>query len=390
MKERIDQLFPQMVDWRRMFHQYPELSYQEKNTSEKIAQFLRELGLEVRTGIGGYGVTGLLKGKEAGPVVALRADMDALPIQDEKNCSYRSKVPGVMHACGHDAHMAMLMGTAMLLSEQKEKLKGDILFIFQPAEEKPPGGAIAMIQDGVLHGVDVIYGIHLWTPLPLGVVGVRGGEIMAASDAFMIEIIGRGGHGGIPHEAIDAVAIASHVVVNLQTIVSRQVDPLKSGVITVGSIQGGNAFNVIADTCCMLGTVRTFDPVIRKMLVERIEEVVKATCQMYGAQYRFEYTYGYPAVINDEQEAQRVANVASQIVGEQQVWHIPPMMPGEDFAYYLERIPGAFCFVGAGNPEKQIVAPHHHPLFDIDEEAMKVGIELFIRLAMDYLNKGTV
>ncbi|RAL25679.1 M20 metallopeptidase family protein [Thermoflavimicrobium daqui] len=387
MRKKIEQLFPKMVQWRRYFHQYPELSYQEKNTSTYIATFLKELNLEVHTGIGGYGVTGLLRGKEAGPVVALRADIDALPIQDEKKCEYRSQVPGIMHACGHDGHMATLMGAATILAEEVDRLKGQVLFIFQPAEEKPPGGAIQMIREGVLESVDVIYGMHLWTPFPLGMIGTRPDEIMSASDEFNITIRGRGGHGGIPHTAIDTVVIASHLVVNLQTIVSRQIDPLQAGVITVGMIKGGSTFNVIADTCTLTGTVRTFKPEIRKMLVERIEEVVKNTCQMYGADYQFEYVYGYPSVINHGDEAKRVMKVAKMIVNEQQVQTISPLMPGEDFAYYLQERPGAFYFVGAGNAEKQITYPHHHPLFDIDERAMKIGAELFVNLVWDYIDQ---
>ncbi|MBA4492890.1 M20 family metallopeptidase [Paenactinomyces guangxiensis] len=390
LKERIELLFPQLVEWRRNFHKYPELSFQEARTSQQVAEFLRGLGLEVRTGIGGYGVTGLLRGKEPGPTVALRSDMDALPIQDEKTCEYRSQVPGVMHACGHDGHMAMLMGTALLLTEMKESLKGNVLFLFQHAEELLPGGAVRMVEEGVLKGVDVIYGIHLWSPMPTGVVGIREGELMAAADSFEVEITGKGGHGALPHEAVDAVAIASHAVVNLQTIISRQLDPLKSGVITVGTIEGGQAFNVIAEKCRLTGTVRSFDPGVREQLARRMEEVIQSTCQMYGADYRFNYLWGYPPVVNDSVEARRLAEVARQINDPAQVWEIMPVMAAEDFAYYLQQRKGAFCFVGAGNTDLGITAPHHHPKFDIDEKAMKTGVELFIETTLHYLQENSV
>lgn len=388
LKERIELLFPKMVEWRRNFHKYPELSFQEIRTSEQVANMLRELGLEVRTQIGGNGVVALLRGKEPGPTVGLRADMDALPIQDEKTCEYRSQIPGVMHACGHDGHMTILLGTAALLKEMRDELKGNVLFLFQHAEELLPGGAKSMIEAGVLDGVDVMYGIHLWSSLPTGVVGIRPGKLMAAADSFELEITGKGGHGGLPHQAIDAVAIASHVVVNLQTIVSRQLDPLKSGVITVGTIQGGQAFNVIAEKCRLTGTVRSFDPVVREQLVKQMEEVIAATCHMYGAQYDFRYHWGYPPVVNDETEARRMAEVAGQVVGAERVCEMSPMMGGEDFAYYLEQRKGAFCFVGAGNEELGITAPHHHPRFDLDERALKVGVELFIRTVVHYLEQS--
>ncbi|MDR6225304.1 M20 metallopeptidase family protein [Desmospora profundinema] len=384
-RKRIEAMFPQMVRWRRDFHQYPELSFQEERTSKRVAEWLEHCGLQVRTGVGGNGVVGVLEGS-SGPTIALRADMDALAIQDQKSCEYHSRVPGVMHACGHDAHTATLMGVASLLASRRQEIPGKVVFIFQHAEEQIPGGAAQMIADGVLDGVDAIYGVHLWTPLPCGVVGLRQGPLMAAADSFTIEVIGKGGHGGLPHETVDAVTIASHLVVNLQTIISRQVDPLKSGVISVGRIQGGRAFNVIAERCELEGTVRTFDPQLRRWVHERIEEVAVQTCRMFGADCRVESGFGYPTLVNDRTEAHRLAQVAREMLGNEQVWEIPEMMAGEDFAYYLQKIPGAFCFVGAGNPEEGIHHPHHHPLFDLDERSMIVSAELLIRGALAYLN----
>ncbi|MRG28695.1 M20 metallopeptidase family protein [Laceyella tengchongensis] len=384
LKKRVADLFPQMVEWRRDFHQHPELSFQEQQTQRKLIDFMESCGLEVKTGWGGYGVTGLLRGAAPGPTIALRADMDALPIQDEKTVSYRSQVTGVMHACGHDGHMTMLMGAARLLTEMRDRLAGNVLFLFQHAEELLPGGSRQMIEAGVLEGVDAIFGIHLWTPHPVGTISLCSGELMAAADSFEVEIIGKGGHGGLPHEATDAVVIAAHVITHLQTIISRQVDPLDSGVISVGAIEGGNAFNVIAERCRMKGTVRSFNKGVREALAKRVEEVVRHTCHMFGADYRFQYGWGYPPLINHEKETQQLIEVARQVGTVQEM---KPIMGGEDFAYYLEQIPGAFCFVGAGNPDKGITAPHHHPRFDIDEEALKVGTELFVRLIAERLGR---
>ncbi|TCS95029.1 amidohydrolase [Hazenella coriacea] len=385
IKQDVERIFPQLVAWRRDFHQFPEPSFHEFETAKKVATLLDSFGLEVHTGIGGTGVVGLLRGHHQGPTVALRADLDALPIQDEKQCEYRSMVSNVMHACGHDGHMAMLLGVALLLSQQKEKLHGNVLFIFQHAEEIVPGGAKSIIEAGFLHQVDAIYGIHLWTPLPTGIVGVRIGELMAAADSFRIEVIGKGGHGGLPHHTIDPVIIASHLVVNLQTIVSRQINPLQSGVITVGSIRGGHTFNIIADQCVLEGTVRSFDPHIQKQLADQITQVTRMTCQMFGATYQLDYRWGYPAVINHMSEVERIRRIGLQFYGVEKVWELEPVMAGEDFSYYLQKIPGAFFFIGAGNKEKGITFPHHHPRFDVDEQAFQVGAEMFLGLTLSHL-----
>ncbi|QKG85195.1 amidohydrolase [Kroppenstedtia pulmonis] len=388
IRQRIETIFPQMVEWRRYLHQNPELSFHEIRTAEFVADRLRSMNIKVCTGVGGNGVVGLLSGGRPGKKVALRADIDALPIQDEKTCTYRSRVPGVMHACGHDAHTATLLGVASLMSTIREEIPGQIIFMFQHAEEVIPGGAVSMIKDGVLEGVDAVYGVHLWTPLPCGVVGLRSGALMAAADSFEIEVVGQGGHGGLPHETVDAVAIASHLVVNLQTIVSRQLDPLQSGVISVGTIKGGRSFNVIAEESRLTGTVRTFDPEIRQFIQHRIKEVAEQTCSMFGARCRFKYDRGYPPVMNDQWETQRMEKVARRILGNDQVKEIQPVMAGEDFAYYLQKRPGAFCFVGAGNREKGITFPHHHPRFDLDEQGMKVAAELMMETALSRLKEG--
>ncbi|GAA5344181.1 amidohydrolase [Planifilum fimeticola] len=385
LSERIEKIFSQMVEWRRRFHMEPELSFREERTPARVAEILRECGIDVRTGVGGRGVVGTLTGGRPGKTVALRADMDALPIQDEKDCEYRSRVPGVMHACGHDGHMAVLLGVARLLSEMREEIPGRVRFLFQHAEEVIPGGAREMIEDGALDGVDAVYGVHLWTPLPVGVVGIKAGPLMAAADSFQIDIFGKGGHGGLPHESVDAIVVASHLIVHLQTLISRQVDPLKSAVISVGTIQGGQGFNVIAERCTLTGTVRTFDPVLREQMHQRIREIAENSCSLYGATCRVDYQWGYPAVVNDTVEAHRVAGVARRLVGDDRVWELQPVMAAEDFAYYLGKVPGAFCFVGAGNPEKNCDFPHHHPRFDFDERAMKVAARLLLSSALAYL-----
>lgn len=370
-----------------MFHMDPELSFREERTPARVAEILRACGIEVRTGVGGRGVVGTLTGGRPGKTVALRADMDALPIQDEKTCEYRSRVPGVMHACGHDGHMAVLLGVAKLLAGMREEISGRVRFLFQHAEEVIPGGARAMIEDGALDGVDAVYGIHLWTPLPVGVVGIKEGPLMASADFFQIDIFGKGGHGGLPHEAVDAIVIASHLIVHLQTLISRQVDPLKSGVISVGTIQGGQSFNVIAERCTLTGTVRSFASSLRRQLSERIREVAEKTCALFGATCQVTYQWGYPALVNEPVETRRVACVARKIVGEDKVRELQPVMAAEDFAYYLGKVPGAFCFVGAGNPEKNCDFPHHHPRFDFDERAMKIAAELLASAALSRLKE---
>ncbi|WP_438446731.1 M20 metallopeptidase family protein [Gorillibacterium sp. sgz5001074] len=384
--EKLKALHPEMVQWRRYLHRHPELSYQEQRTAAWVADKLEEFGIRVRRNAGGHGVIGDLDSGSPGPRVALRADMDALPIQDEKGCEYSSSIPGVMHACGHDGHMAALLGAAKWLSANREVLKGSVRFIFQPAEEISPGGALPMIEAGALEGVDTIYGVHLWTPFPAGTVYTRGGALMAAADEFVLEIIGKGGHGGLPHETVDSIMVGSHLVVNLQSIVSRNVNPVEPGVISVGMFHAGTGFNVIADRTSISGTVRTFDPELRIQLQDRIGKVLADTCSMFGAEYDLDYKLGYPPVRNHDGEADRVLRVGRELFGADRVAESPLIMAGEDFAYYLEKVSGAFIFVGAGNPDQGITAPHHHPKFDLDESALLTSAQLLASLAVDRLN----
>lgn len=387
---RLETIYPELVSFRRDLHMYPELSFEEVDTPVKIAKYHEALGLEVRREVGGRGVVARLKGGKSGKTVALRADFDALPIQDEKEVEYKSRVPGVMHACGHDIHTAGLLGVAKVLSEVREELAGDVVFIHQFAEELAPGGAKPMIEDGCLENVDVIYGAHVWAQEPYGTIGVHAGETMAAADAFEIVIQGQGGHGASPHTTVDSLVVASQLVLNLQQIVSRRVDPLKPAVVTVGSLHSGNAFNVIPDQAHLKGTVRTFHEEVRDLIEEEIGRIVHHTCEQAGAQAKYQYMRGYPAVINHERETKVVEEVATRLFGSEHVKDREPIMGGEDFAYYLQHVPGTFFFVGGGNPDIQAVYPHHHPKFDVDERSMLMAGKVFISAVLYELTDGHV
>ncbi|MCA0753920.1 amidohydrolase [Paenibacillus sp. N4] len=384
--QTLQQLYPQMVRWRRHLHQYPELSFHERVTAGWIASQLTELGCDVRTDVGGHGLIASIKGDLPGPVVALRADIDALPIQDEKTCEYASKIPNVMHACGHDAHTATLLAIAAYYSANRAQLKGERRLLFQAAEEVTPGGALPMINDGALEGVDAIYGVHLWTPLASGLVASKPGPFMSAADEFVIDIIGRGGHGGLPHQAVDSIMIGSALVQAVQSIVSRSVNPLHPAVVTIGSFQAGSTNNIIAERCRMKGTVRSFDEQTRWLIHERLESLIRHTCSMYGAEHEYQMRIGYPPVVNDETEAERFFNVGRRLFGEQSVQLSEAITIAEDFSYYLQKVPGCFMFVGAGSEECGAVYSHHHPKFDINERAMLQAARLLIGMAEDFVH----
>ncbi|MFC8687188.1 M20 family metallopeptidase [Brevibacillus porteri] len=386
LKELLKEMEPQIISWRRHLHQHPELSFQEEKTPALIAEILRGLRFdEVRTAVGGRGVIGVLRGGRPGKVVALRADFDALPIQDQKEVPYKSTVPGVMHACGHDAHTSQLLGLASVLAAHREQFAGEIRFVFQHAEEENPGGAIQMVQDGAVDGVDAIFGVHLWSMFPVGKVYISAGPLMANTDDFSIEIKGRGGHGAVPEETVDSIVIGSQIVGHLQTIASRNVSPLESVVVTVGTFHGGDSTNIIADSCRLTGTVRTFLPDVRDRAEQRLTEIAEGTAAMMGGSATVVYDRGYPAVINHEKETAIAQEAAIAAFGAGRVESMKPLMGGEDFSYYLEKVPGAYLFVGAGNPEKLATYPHHHPRFDIDEDAMLIAGELLGRTALHYL-----
>ncbi|WP_459499974.1 amidohydrolase [Bacillus sp. C1] len=386
--KELEGFYEQMVLWRRNFHQYPELAFKEVETPKKIVEILKSFHIDVKTDVGGRGVVGIIEGGKPGKTIALRADFDALPIQDEKQVSYKSKVPGVMHACGHDGHTATLLGVAKVLSDNREQLSGKVVFIYQHAEEKEPGGAIAMIEDGCLEGVDVIFGTHLSSQMPIGVVGAKAGAMMAAADTFEVKIQGQGGHGGMPHHTVDAIIVATQVINQLQLLVSRKVDPLQSAVLTVGTFHAGQADNIIADTATFTGTIRTLDPEVRDYIEVEFTRIVEWICHSLHAEVTIQYKRGYPILINHLEETSYFMEIAERDLGRERVIEVPPIMGGEDFAYYLEHVPGAFFFTGAGNEEVGATYPHHHPQFDFDERAMVVGGKLILSLVNGYLRAG--
>ncbi len=381
LRPAIAELQPHLVEWRRYLHAQPELAFQEYVTAEFISQKLTEWGIEHQTGIAKTGIVAIIDSGVPGPVLGIRADMDALPIQEENPASYRSQNPGKMHACGHDGHTTIALGTAFYLSQNRHTFKGIVKIIFQPAEEGP-GGAKPMIEAGVLKNpdVDAMIGLHLWNVLPLGTVGVRSGALMAATEGFRCTIFGKGGHGAMPHQTVDSILIASQIVTALQTIVARNVNPLDAAVVTVGEFHAGTAVNVIADTAKIGGTVRYFNPALRDMLPERLEQIISGICSSHGAKYDFNYWRLYPPVINDAKMADLVKSVAETVI-ETPAGIVPECqtMGGEDMSFFLEEVPGCYFFLGSANLSMNLAYPHHHPRFDFDETALGMGVEIFVR-----------
>jgi amidohydrolase len=377
---------PEVVADRRYLHQHPEIAFEEENTARFVAEKLRALGLEVTTGIAKTGVLGLLRGGQPGKTVLLRADMDALPLEELNDVPYRSRTPGVMHACGHDAHTAMLLGVARLLTERRDAIKGTVKFIFQPAEEAG-GGAKPMIDEGVMENprVDAAFGVHIGQDLPLGTIGVRTGPMNAASDGFVATIRGKGAHAARPHLAVDPVVIAAQCILALQTLVSREVNPLRQAVITVGAVHAGTVANIIPEEAVMRATVRTFDDEIRQHLAERIPALLRGIATALRGEADVQYRFGYPVLVNDAAMTDLVREVARGIVGPERLIEREPGMGGEDMAYFLQRAPGCFFRIGSRNPERGLVYGHHHPRFDVDEAALPVGIDMFVRLVERYL-----
>lgn len=392
MIEEARRLQDQMVMWRRHIHMYPEAGLETPRTAAYVAGILREMGLPVRQGVGGHGVTALLEGKSPGPTIAIRADMDAIAVEEITGLPFASREPGIMHACGHDGHTAIALGAASVLTLAKDSLQGNVKFIFQPGEEGP-GGALPMIMDGVMENprVDAVIGLHLgvlWEA-PSGVVGVRPGPMMAATDRMEVIIKGKGGHGAMPHQAVDAVCVGAQVVTALQTVVSRMVSPLDPAVVTVGRFQAGSAFNVIAETATLECTVRCLSLDLHGKLPGYLETVVQGVCQAMGAEYELKYTPGYPVLRNDPAFTEFFAGVARDVLGGAGVITLPePSMGGEDMAYFLQRAPGTYFFLGSRPPGPQVY-PHHNPRFDIDESMLWVGAGLFAQTALRWLTAKT-
>ncbi len=383
LKKDAEEIAGQLVEWRRDFHRNPEVAFQEQRTSSVIHKYLESLDIPV-TECAETGLRGVLRGNPGGKTVALRADIDALPLKEEGDKEYISQNPEAAHCCGHDGHMAILMGAVKLLSERKSEFKGNVVILFQPSEERMPGGAKRMIEEEALEGVDAIFGLHLWVPLPTGAVAVVKGPMMAQPDDFTIIVKGKGGHGSMPHQTVDPILVASQIVVNAQSIVSRNIDPLKPAVVSFGTIEGGTIYNIIPGEVKLTGTVRSFESEIKDIAKKRIEEIAVGTAKAMGASVEFSYEEGYPPLVNDETMADFVLDVAKQTLGKDCVVDINPVMGGEDFAYFLEKIPGAFLFLGAGDG---MDFPHHHAAFDIDERALSQGTLLMTSLALEYLHK---
>lgn len=377
----------QVVLDRRHLHAHPELGFQERETAAFVAERLRSLGLEVQTGVAQTGVVGLLRGALPGKTVLLRADIDALPIQEQNEVPYRSQVAGVMHAGGHDGHTAILLNTARVLAERRDRLAGAVKFVVQPSEEAPPGGAIKMIEEGVLEHphVDAAFGLHLGQNLPLGTIMARPGPISAASDRFQIDVAGKGGHAARPHLAVDAALISAQVLVALHTLVAREVNPMLPAVVTVGLIQAGTVSNVIPESGRLEGTVHTYDPELRQMLAQRVQEVATGVAGAMRAECVCQYQFGYPSVVNDPAMTELVAAVARGMIDPELVILGEQGMGGEDFAYFLKHVPGCFFRVGTRNDERGLIYGHHHPRFDIDEAALPLGIDMFVRVVERYL-----
>lgn len=383
LKKRISEIEDDLVAWRRDFHRHPEVAFHEERTSSVIKGHLEGLGLPVMT-LAGTGLRADLMGEGEGPTVALRADIDALPIQEQGDKDYISQNPGAAHCCAHDGHMAVVLGAAKVLSGMKDSLKGNVVFLFQPAEELPPGGAIGMVEEGALEGVDGIFGLHFWQPLPTGKVGAVKGPMMAAADNFRISVKGRAGHGSMPHQTVDSILTAAQLVVNLQSIISRNLDPLKPGVVSFGTVQGGTVYNIIPEEVKLTGTVRSFDTEVQTLARDRLREITQKTCEAFGAQGEMEYEPGYPPLVNPPEMVDFALDVAARTLGDDRIVEIDPVMGGEDFAYFLQKIPGAFLFFGMGDGQS---FPHHHPGFDMDEKALPQAALLLTALALEFLGK---
>ncbi len=374
-----------IIAMREYFHEDPELSFKEFKTADRLEKELRDMGLNPKR-ITETGIIADIKGKGK-KTVAIRADIDALPVTEENKVDYVSKNKGVMHACGHDTHMAMLLGAAKMLIAEKEKLNGNIRLIFQPAEELPPGGAVGMIKNGALDGVDYIIGQHIMGFIPAGKIAIYYKEMMANADEFDIKIHGKGGHGSAPQDSIDAVYITAHLIEMLNTIVSREIDPQEPAVITTGTVNSGYRYNIIAAHAELTGTVRTFNIEVQEKIIKRIKDILEGLKSIYGIEYEYEYKKGYPVLVNNEKIAKYIEEAAKRVVGKDNIIYPKPNMGGEDFAYFLQKVPGSYYFIGGSNPERGIDSMNHSPTFDVDESALYTGAKVLKEAAMEILNK---
>jgi amidohydrolase len=368
---------------RRVLHQDPELSGQERATSDYLAAELQQLGLEPRRNVGGgFGVVADIRAG-SGPAVALRADMDALPINEETGLPFASRNPGVMHACGHDAHMAMLLGAALLLKNNQRELRRPVRLIFQPAEEHPPGGAAGMIEAGILYGVDSIFALHVWSRLASGVLGTRIGAFMSSVHDIKITIRGKGGHAAMPQECTDPVVVAGHVITALQTVISRSIAMTDSAVVSITRMQAGSATNIVPDTAELEGTIRALDDAVRTCVCTRVREIAEGIAAAHGARADVDVRPGYPTLVNDAHAVERMVTAAHRLGwNESAIQTLPPQGGGEDFAYYAQKVPAAFAFLGAAPDDPATAFPQHHPKFAINEEVLPLGAALLAELAL--------
>lgn len=383
-----------VIGWRRDLHRIPEVGCELPQTAEYVAKRLEEMGIEVKTGVGGYGVIGVIHGKREGKTIALRSDMDALPIEEETGLPFSSEHKGKMHACGHDAHMAMTLGAGKILAENKDKIHGKVKLIFQPAEEGP-GGAKPMIEADALKNpdVDAILGLHIGNIFPEvknGQIGIGYGPIMACLDSFKIVVKGRGGHGAMPHVTIDPIPISAEIILGLQTLISRELKPSRPGVITVGRISGGTTYNVIPEKVELEGTARFIHEEARQHLSKRLGELAKQIAGAMRGDCDVSYTYGYPPLVNDPDFTRYFAQVAATVIGPDNIVEITePTMGGEDMAYFLREVPGTFFFLGGGKEQNGGIYPHHHPKFDIDESVLWKGTALLVAGAVNWLKDNS-
>lgn len=385
IRKLVEKYEDQIITWRREFHENPELSGEEIRTSERVCEELKKVNIEVKR-IGKTGVLGILEGNKPGKTVALRADMDALPVQEANNIPYKSKSKGIMHACGHDGHTAMLLGAAKLLSQMRDKIKGRVKFIFQPAEESSQGASM-MIKGGAIEGVDAILGIHLWADLAVGKVSVDPGPRMASTDMFKITIKGKGGHGSMPHQGVDAILAGSAVVIDLQSIVSREINSLDPAVLSIGKFCGGERWNILCDKVLMEGTARCFNNQVRDNFPVMIERVTKKTAEAYRAEGELEYILLTPPLINSLEMSKIALESLIKNFGKESVVELEKVMGGEDFAFFAQEVPSVFAFVGARNEKKGANHPHHHRKFNIDEDALVIGTSLYSQFALDFLGE---
>jgi amidohydrolase len=388
LKQAAAAISDQLTADRRHLHMHPELGFEEVETSRHVAARLGAMGIPHRPGVAKTGVVATIKGTAgAGKTVLLRADMDALPILEEVEAPYRSTVDGKMHACGHDAHTAVLLGAAQVLQARRHEFAGTVKLVFQPSEEKPPGGAIRMIEEGVMAdpAVDAAFGLHVTPQLETGQLGYRSGAANAASDRFTIRVIGKGGHAARPNATVDAVVIAAHVVVALQTLVSRETSPTQPAVVTVGAIHAGDANNVIPGEATIAGTVRTYDPDLRQQMRDRLCELAGGIARAMRAEAQIDYSFGYPSLVNDGAMTELARLAGAEIVGRENVVEVEPTLGGEDMAYFLQRAPGCFFRLGTGNRARGITYGNHHPKFDVDEAALPIGVAAMVHTALKFL-----